>query len=154
MLQWHQMVGMGFGQLDGERTFHLIALTMGGQVPSVKMAAARSQMGDSLRYRQQTGAAIIPTPRLTQLRGVLRCWPEITGPSFYRSFPLSAPKGLASSSDTFPFRPISSLRNKSSRTTVPYWVSCLECYQLLLRWWRLVTPRSVSRWAITGKQRR
>ena len=45
------MVGVGIGQLDGERAFHLIALTMGGQVPSVRKAATRSQMGKGTKVK-------------------------------------------------------------------------------------------------------
>ena len=45
------MVGVGIGQLDGERAFHLIALTMGGQVPSVRKAATRSQMGKGSKQK-------------------------------------------------------------------------------------------------------
>ena len=45
------MVGVGIGQLDGERAFHLIVLTMGGQVPSVRKAATRSQMGKGTKVK-------------------------------------------------------------------------------------------------------
>lgn len=131
----------------------MIALTMGGQVPSVRMAATSSQMGGSLRQRQQIGIAMLLIQGLIQAEEILCCWPwnnqflSIQGHFHYYHL-----RSVASSSDTL-LDSISSLRNKPSRTIGPYSVSCLECYHILLRRWKFIMPQTMSRWAITGKQR-
>lgn len=63
---WHGLWAAGWGV-----HFHVTALTVGGQVPSVRMAATSSQMGGSLRQRQQTGITMLLIQELIQAEEIL-----------------------------------------------------------------------------------
>lgn len=151
MLEWLQMVALGLGQLGGECTFHLIALTMGGQVPSVRMAATRSQMGGSLRWRQRTQIVVVPKPRLTSnLEDVVDL--ELTGSSLCRSLLWSLAKGLASLSDSLSSVPHPGweISHQEPQWLIESAIWSATKFSLGGGGWPC---QSLSRWAITGKQR-